>query len=79
MFRSLMFIIGLLVLLAVGAMIYLGPDQFLEIVGGGTTAGDAVDAGSGSEAATPPASPEPSGDADSSKPEAPGATDTGGQ
>ena len=56
--RTFIMILGVLVLLAVGATIYLGPAQVLEMAGGLIPAGDAVDAGSGSEAAAPQASPD---------------------
>ena len=58
MSRAIMIILGVLVLLAVGATIYMGPAQVLELAGGLISGGDAVDAGSGSEAAAPQASPD---------------------
>ena len=67
MFRTLMVILGVLVLIVVGAMIYMGPAQVLEFAGGLITTGDVVEAGSGSEAAAPQVSPEPNADTDGSK------------
>ena len=75
MVRTFMVILGVLVILAVGATIYMGPAQVLQFAGGLVSAGDAVDAGSGSEAVAPQASPEPNVDADGSKQETPGDID----
>ena len=76
MARTFMVILGVLVVLAVGATIYMGPAQVLEFAGGLVSGGDVVDAGSGSEAVAPQAGPEPNVDADGSKQETPGDIDT---
>ena len=79
MFRTLMVILGVLVLIVGGAMIYMGPTQMLDFAGGLITTGEVVEAGSGSETTAPQASPEPAAAADGSKPETPGDINTSGQ
>ncbi len=78
MVRALTIGVGVLVVLVLGAVIYMGPAQVLELAGGLISAGDVVDAGSGSEAAAPAASPEPNTDAAGAKQETPGDTGAGG-
>ena len=57
MFRTFMIVLGVVVVAGAGSMIYMGPAQVLEFVGGFVTTDNRVDAGSGNDAAAPEAIP----------------------